>query len=95
MDLVEIHFSYRDLDLEPTDFFEEKSEKTLIVHSPELFEGDHLMDLTSNQKVTGWSISELQRVVDRTRQLKEFSQIQPSRWLLLMPEALNLTILWK
>lgn len=73
VDFVEIHFSYRDLDLEPAEFFPKPVEYGLAVHSPELFSGDHIMDLASPD-ASYWSrsIRELQRVVDRTRELKQW-----------------------
>lgn len=71
VDFVEIHFSYRDLDLEPSSFFAEPFDFGLAIHSPELFAGDHLMDLSSaDEGYRNRSIAELQRVVDRVRELK-------------------------
>lgn len=73
MDFIEIHFSYRDLDLDQSDYFKEPTELGLVVHSPELFAGDHIMDLSSdNDAYRSRSIAELQRVIDRTRELKKF-----------------------
>ncbi|WP_432697798.1 N-acetylneuraminate synthase family protein [Marinobacterium sp. YM272] len=72
-DFVEIHFSYRDLDLQPSDYFSEPENIGLVVHSPELFSGDHLMDLSSSDaNYRDRSILELQRVVNRTRELKKY-----------------------
>ena len=78
MDFVEIHFSYRDLDLDPSEYFKAPTDLGLVVHSPELFAGDHIMDLSSDDdSYRSRSIAELQRVIDRTRQLKEsFPQSQ-------------------
>jgi sialic acid synthase SpsE/sugar phosphate isomerase/epimerase len=71
VDFVEIHFSYRDLDLDPADFFDGPFDIGLAIHSPELFAGDHLMDLSSlDEDYRARSIAELQRVVDQTRNLK-------------------------
>lgn len=71
VDFVEIHFSYRDLDLDPAAFFEKPFKFGLATHSPELFAGDHLMDLSSaDDEYRDRSITELQRVVDRVRELK-------------------------
>ena len=71
VDFVEIHFSYRDLDLEPGDFLDGPADFGLAIHSPELFAGDHIMDLASpDPDYRRRSIDELKRVVDRTRQLK-------------------------
>lgn len=73
LDFVEIHFSYRDLDLDPKDYFEQPVGVGLVVHSPELFYGDHVMDLSSaDEAYRNRSIVELQRVIDRTRELKRF-----------------------
>lgn len=73
MDFVEIHFSYRDLNLDPSDFFKKPTNLGLVVHSPELFAGDHLMDLSSeDESYRSRSIAELQRVINRTRELKRF-----------------------
>ena len=44
-----------------------------VVHSPELFEGDHIMDLSSDdKKYRSRSIFELQRVIDITRNIKTY-----------------------
>lgn len=73
MDFVEIHFSYRDLDLDPSDYLKVSTKLELVVHSPELFAGDHLMDLSSeDEDYRSRSIAELQRVINRTRGLKQF-----------------------
>ncbi|ACT49382.1 N-acetylneuraminate synthase family protein [Methylovorus glucosotrophus] len=73
MDFVEIHFSYRDLDLAPSSYFSSPSSLGLVVHSPELFAGDHVMDLSSEDDAyRSRSIAELQRVINRTRDLKRF-----------------------
>lgn len=73
LDLVEIHFSYRDLDLAPADYFDGPTEIGLVIHSPELFAGDHLMDLSSDDEAyRKRSMQELQRVIDRTRELKQY-----------------------
>jgi len=70
---VEIHFSYRDLDLDPAAYFTQPHDIGLAVHSPELFAGDHVMDLSSSDAAYRQrSIDELQRVIDRTRELKRF-----------------------
>ncbi|MDA7840053.1 N-acetylneuraminate synthase family protein [Luminiphilus sp.] len=73
MDFVEIHFSYRDLDLDPSDYFGAPTNLGLVVHSPELFAADHVMDLSSSDEAyRAHSIAELQRVINRTRELKQF-----------------------
>jgi N-acetylneuraminate synthase len=73
MDFVEIHFSHRDLDLDPSDYFNAPTDMGLVVHSPELFAGDHLMDLSSDDETyRSRSLAELQRVINRTKELKQF-----------------------
>ncbi len=72
-DLLEFHMSYKDLDESPEKYINKNPSLDLVVHSPELFSGDHIMDLCSPDK--GYrtrSISELQRVIDLTRKLKKF-----------------------
>ena len=72
-DFVEFHLSYQDLSLDLNDFFTDQQFINFAVHSPELFEGDHIMDLASdNNLYREKSVKELQRVCDITRQLKVF-----------------------
>lgn len=70
-DLFEFHLSYKDMD-EPLDkYFHRTYDLDLVVHSPELFAGDHILDLCSpDPAYRKRSIDELQRVVDLTRRLK-------------------------
>jgi N-acetylneuraminate synthase len=73
LEFVEIHFSYRDLDLNVDEYFDCPTDIGLVVHSPELFSGDHLMDLSSfDEAYRTRSVAELQRVIDRTRELKKY-----------------------
>jgi N-acetylneuraminate synthase len=72
-DLLEFHFSYKDLDQPIDQFLTEPYPLNLIVHSPELFAGDHLLDLCSpDENYRQHSIKELQRVIDITGELKPF-----------------------
>lgn len=73
MDLLEIHLSYKDLDENIGKFFSEPFSQDLVVHSPELFAGDHILDLcSSDEKYRKRSIDELQRVINITNELKRF-----------------------
>ncbi|WP_163339194.1 N-acetylneuraminate synthase family protein [Desulfopila sp. IMCC35008] len=73
LDLLEIHLSYKDLEEDFEKFFSEAFSHDLVVHSPELFEGDHILDLcTPDHDYRSRSITELQRVVDITRKLKSY-----------------------
>lgn len=72
-DLLEFHLSYKDVDEDLEKFFKTPLDMDFAVHSPELFSGDHIMDLCSpDADYRARSIAELQRVVDVTRRLKPF-----------------------
>ena len=72
-DFVEFHLSYQDLSLDLNDFFFDKQAINFAVHSPELFEGDHIMDLaSSDDRYRKRSVAELERVCSITNQLKLF-----------------------
>jgi len=72
-DFVEFHLSYQDLELNLDDFLSLEKKIGFAVHSPELFFGDHLLDLTTkNDEDLEHSISELNRVCDITRALKKY-----------------------
>ncbi len=73
LDLLEIHLSYKDLDVDLSQFFDKPLPHQLVVHSPELFSGDHVLDLCAEDDAYRLrSIDELQRVIAVTRQLKQF-----------------------
>jgi N-acetylneuraminate synthase len=74
LDFLEFHFSFKDLDEDVAQFFPEPiTTHDLVVHSPDLFHGDHLLNLcTEDETYRRRSIGELQRVIDITRQLKTF-----------------------
>lgn len=70
-DLLEIHLSYRDMELDGLSYFPDKLDLDLVVHAPELFHGDHLLDLASpDANYRERSMGELQRVIDLTRSLR-------------------------
>ena len=73
-DLLEFHLSYKDLDLDFRQYVDLIYPSTkLVVHAPELFGGDHLMDLCSvDDDYRNRSIKEMQRVIDLTRDLNKF-----------------------
>lgn len=73
-DLLEFHLSYKDVELDPRPYLAEGGyDLDLVVHSPELFAGDHVMDLCSDDPAYRQrSIAELQRVIDVTRALKPY-----------------------
>ncbi|MEO6096576.1 MAG: N-acetylneuraminate synthase family protein [Fibrobacteria bacterium] len=70
-DFIEFHLSYKDMEVDLKKFFDRKYDLDFVVHSPDLFPGDHIMNLASEDRE--WrkrSIKELQRVIDITRSLK-------------------------
>lgn len=72
-DFVEFHLSYQDMELNLSEFFGDVQNIGFAVHSPELFAGDHIMDLsTEDEQYRNHSIKELQRVCDITRALKQY-----------------------
>lgn len=73
-DMIEFHFSYKDMEIDPAQYLDANGYNLdFVVHSPELFAGDHIMDLCSDDPVyRQHSINELQRVIDITRSLKKY-----------------------
>lgn len=73
-DLFEFHLSYKDLEEDIAKHLGGQTyDMDLVVHSPELFAGDHIMDLCSpSAEYRQRSIAELQRVVDVTRALAPY-----------------------
>ena len=72
-DFVEFHLSYQDMELNISKYFSGAQNIGFAVHSPELFSGDHIMDLASeNKSYLERSIKELGRVCDITRELKKY-----------------------
>ena len=72
-DLFEFHLSYKDLNHDLENFFPEPISRQLLVHSPELFAGDHVLDLVADDKT--WrqeSAKNLERVVNITRSLNKW-----------------------
>ena len=69
--LLEYHLSYQDMDERLGDWFETALDLDYTVHAPELFSGDHVLDLAADDPaVRARSISELNRVCDLTRALR-------------------------
>ena len=72
LDLVEIHLSYKDLEVNLDEVLPERQGIGLVIHAPELFAGDHTLDLCSeDESYRRHSIAELQRVVDISRDLRQ------------------------
>ena len=73
LDFVEFHLSYSDLNENLDDFFKTNSELDYAVHSPELFSEDHILDLASeNKDYLERSINELQKTIDKTREINKY-----------------------
>ncbi len=67
-DILEFHMSFEDAD---HDFKIKTFDKALIVHAPELFRNDNLLDLCStNEEKRELSVSNLQKIIDVTHRLK-------------------------
>jgi N-acetylneuraminate synthase len=76
--LIEFHLSYKDMDLDPRAFLDGPEDLALVMHSPELFAGDHVLDLCSaDPAYREHSIAELQRVIDVTRAIKPWFRLSP------------------
>lgn len=72
-DFLEFHLSYKDLELEIEPFFQRCYDLDLVVHSPDVFAGDHLLNLAAvDEEYRRRSIAELQRVIETTRTLQQF-----------------------
>ncbi|WP_346293345.1 N-acetylneuraminate synthase family protein [Sphaerothrix gracilis] len=73
--LAEFHLSYKDMDEDISQYFDQPYDLKLVVHSPELFANDHILDLCSeDERYRHQSIEQLQRVIDITRSLKPYFQ---------------------
>ena len=69
-DLLEFHLSYKDLEQDIKQYFDRVYDLDLVIHSPELFAGDVVLDLCStDEDYRQHSIKELQRVINLTRSL--------------------------
>jgi sialic acid synthase SpsE/endonuclease IV len=73
-DLLEFHLSYKDMELDPVQFLDpEGYNLDLVIHSPELFAEEHIMDLCSEDlEYRSRSIAELQKVINITRKIKPY-----------------------
>jgi len=84
IDFVEFHLSYHDLDVNLPDYFPEPLSIGFAVHSPELFAGDHILDLASDDAAyLAHSISEFKRTVAMADQLRQYFPATPKPALVL------------
>lgn len=73
-DFLEFHLSYKDMDQDLHKYFDTiYKDIGLVVHSPDLFTGDHLLNLASDDpEHRKRSVAELQRVVHITKELHKY-----------------------
>ena len=70
--LLEFHLSYKDMEEDEGRYFDGVLDMDLVVHAPELFEGDHILDLCSLDKdYRALSIRNLRQVVEVTKRLQK------------------------
>jgi sialic acid synthase SpsE/sugar phosphate isomerase/epimerase len=73
VDFTEFHLSYHDLDLNLSEYFSSPQQIGYAVHSPELFAGDHILDLASDDvEYRNLSIKELSRTIATTANLQKY-----------------------
>ncbi|HPB71795.1 MAG TPA: N-acetylneuraminate synthase family protein [Phycicoccus sp.] len=72
-DFLEFHFSYKDLEIDPATIFAERLPMGYACHAPDLFSGDFILNMASEDDAH-WqrSIEELQGVIDLTRSLRRW-----------------------
>ncbi len=84
IDFVEFHLSYHDLDVKLADYFTEPLAIGYAVHAPELFAGDHILDLAADDSdYLARSIGELKRTVAVAEELQKFFPATPKPVLVL------------
>lgn len=73
MDLLEFHLSYSDLNLNICDYFHDIFKIDFLIHCPELFSNDHILDLSSEDRLyRDRSKSEIRKVIELSRALQPF-----------------------
>ena len=84
IDFVEFHLSYHDLDVKLEAYFPDPLPIGYAVHSPELFAGDHILDLaTDDPQYLAHSIAELKRTVAVAAALQQYFPATPKPALVL------------
>lgn len=72
-DSIEFHMSFKDINEDLSKYLTQEYACRYIVHAPELFEDDHLLDLcTPNEEYRMQSIQHLQRVIDKTKDMQKY-----------------------
>jgi len=71
LDFVEFHLSYQDLNENPSEYVTKQKNLEFSVHTPELFENDHILDLCSfDEKYRKNSIDNMNRVIKHVKKIK-------------------------
>ncbi len=72
-DFIEFHFSYKDVELDIDEVFDERLPMSFTTHLPDLYAGDFIVNLASEDDAI-WerSIAETQRVINITRDLTRY-----------------------
>lgn len=84
IDFIEFHLSYHDLDAKLSDYLTGQQPIGYAVHAPELFAGDHILDLaTENSDYLKRSVAELKRTVAVANALQQYFPSTPKPALVL------------
>ena len=76
-DFVEFHLSYKDLEVDFKSMMSSNLIKNFVIHCPELFAEDHILDLCStNENYREHSIEQISKVLKLTRRLKDFFKVR-------------------
>jgi len=71
LDFVEFHLSYQDLNEDPSNHISPQDKLGFSVHTPELFKGDHILDLCSfDEDYRKTSIDNMNKVIEHIKKLK-------------------------
>lgn len=69
---IEFHLSYKDIELDESKFLKKKYNLDFLVHAPELFSGDHILDLCSDDSnYRKISIINLKKTIKVAKRLKK------------------------
>jgi N-acetylneuraminate synthase len=84
IDFIEFHLSYHDLEVDLKDHFSDPLSLGYAVHSPELFAGDHILDLAAEDEAyLTHSITQLKRTAAVAAALKTYFPATPKPVLVL------------
>jgi len=70
--------SYQDMEANLNKYFDEPLDLDFVIHAPELFKGDHILDLSSDdENYRRRSLDEMRRVIDITCELRKWHRPSP------------------